>query len=377
MNEVTIIIPNYNGSDDLRTCLLALEKQTHPAEVIVVDDGSSDHSTEVAEAFVRKAGPTEEARPAVSAEAEEDPAVRGIAHLAVLRHETNRGFAAAVNTGIRAAKTPYVILLNNDTEPEPGFTEALVRAIQKRKKAFAVQGLLLQGGMSHPPQAEDNAQTEALRKPGNDADVIDSSGDYFCALGWAFSPGRDKPASAYNRPTRIMSACAGAAIYDRALLEELGLFDEAHFCYLEDVDLSLRAYRAGWRIYFEPSARVLHKASASSGSRYNAFKTRLTTANSLYTAYKNMPAWLIVLYAPLLLAGFAIKGVFYARQGFGKDFVTGLREGAAKIAAYRETGGFLPLQDSAGAEKASPLSLRRDAMLAMELLGNCVRRIRG
>ena len=336
--DVTIIIPNHNGADDLRTCLRALEQQTHPADVIVVDDGSTDDSADIARTFETRA---ENGSP----EAGEASGKGGIRSLVVLQHTSNRGFAAAVNTGIRKATTPYVILLNNDTEAEADFTKQLVRAIKRRKNAFAVQAMLVQAG----------------------TDIIDSSGDYFCALGWAFSPGRDKPVSAYERPARIMSACAGAAIYDRMTLEELDLFDEAHFCYLEDVDLSLRAYRAGYRIYYEPAARVYHKASASSGSRYNAFKTRLTTANSLYTVYKNLPAWMIVLYAPLLFAGFAIKGAFYARQGLGSDFLGGLREGFAKIASCRKTGDIFHVEAPA----------RREAMLAMELLGNCVRRIAG
>ena len=332
---MTIIIPNYNGSDDLRTCLTALRAQSAPADVIVVDDGSTDESVRAAEAWMQKE------------EGAADGASGAIRTLTLLRHAENRGFAAAVNTGIRAAKTPYVILLNNDAFAEKTFTEQLVRAVRRKKNTFAVQAMML--------RADD---------PGNH---IDSCGDYFCALGWAFSPGRDKEASAYSRPMRIMSACAGAAIYDRAVLEELGLFDEAHFCYLEDVDISLRAYRAGYRIYYEPEARVHHRASASSGSRYNAFKARLTIANSLYLICKNLPVWMIVLFFPLLFCGFAVKGAFYAGKGLSGAFVQGLREGASKIAAYRRTGDVFHVE-------ATP---RREAMLAMELLGNCVRRVVG
>ena len=324
MCDITVIIPNYNGAGELGTCLDALEEQTYPADVIVVDDGSSDGSAHAAK--------------------ERGTATGGIRSLTVLRHEENRGFAAAVNTGIRAAQTPYVLLLNNDTVPRKDMTEKLLRAIRRRKRAFAVQAALVQ-----------------------ENGVIDSSGDYFCALGWAFSPGRDKPASLYGRPARIQSCCAAAALYDREVLEYLGLFDEAHFCYLEDVDVCLRAQRAGYHSYYEPGAVVVHKASASSGSRYNAFKARLTTANSLYCAYKNIPAPGLVCFAPLLFAGFAVKGVFYARKGLGHAFVQGLREGIGKIAAYRRTGEVLCTDNTA----------RRDALLCMELLGNCVRRIAG
>ena len=343
--DVTIIIPNYNGAGDIRTCLDALKKQTLAADVIVVDDGSTDDSVRMVEAW------REESR--VSPDVAADPAGipedrsngNSIRSLKVLRHDENLGFAAAVNTGIRAAKTPYVVLLNNDAFAEETFTENLVRAMKRRKDVFSVQALMLQVNR----------------------DITDSSGDYFCALGWAFSPGRDRPASLYSRPARIMSACAGAAIYDRHILEELGLFDEAHFCYIEDVDIGMRAQRAGYKNYFEPSAVVHHKGSATSGSRYNAFKARMTTANSLYTACKNFPRPVLVLYAPLLFAGFAIKGAFYAKKGCFTGFVKGLGEGFAKISAYRKGGEVFRVESDP----------RHDAMFAMELLGNCVRRIAG
>ena len=98
--STTIIIPNYNGAHFMEPCMKALEKQTvQPDEIIVVDNGSTDGSLELLQNSY--------------------PAVR------IIANEENLGFAAAVNIGIKASTTPFVLLLNNDTEAEPGMIEHL------------------------------------------------------------------------------------------------------------------------------------------------------------------------------------------------------------------------------------------------------------
>jgi len=219
--------------------------------------------------------------------------------------------------------------------------EKLLNAITALKNAFSVSALMLSM---------------------NDKEKIDDAGDFYCALGWAFSDGRDKPRDKFQKRRHITSACAGAAIYDREKLVTLGLFDESHFCYLEDVDIGLRAKRAGLSNYFEPGAVVYHKGSATSGSRYNPFKTKLTTANGIYLIYKNFPLWLIVLNSPLFLSGIIIKGVFYIKNGLGASFFGGLIEGMGRIRNSRF-------------ERAKTVNFLRDIFLYFELLGNCIRRV--
>ena len=123
----------------------------------------------------------------------------------------------------------------------------------------------------------------------HDRDIMDDAGDYYCALGWAFARGTGKPAENYKKVTEVFSACAGAAIYRRCIFEEIGLFDEIHFAYLEDLDIGYRAKIHGYKNYFAPDAVVCHKGSAASGSRHNAFKVDLSSKNSVYVIYKNMP----------------------------------------------------------------------------------------
>lgn len=319
--QVTFVIPNYNGADVIDDCLRSVFAQTIPCEVIVVDDGSTDESIRRIEALFA-----------------------GRRDCRLLWHPDNRGFAAAVNTGIRAASSPYVLLFNNDATAEKDLAEQMLKAIRRKKKTFSVSALLLQAD-----------------RP----DRIDDCGDHFSAFGRAFSPGRDREKERYGRRRLIHSACAGAALYDRGLLRQLGLFDEAFGSYLEDVDLGLRACRAGYLNVYEPSAVAYHKASHTSGSRYNAYKARRTTANTLLVIRKDVPAAAKVFYAPLFFAGLMARGVFYASKGLLFPFLGGLKDGVLKAARYKRR------EDPATAYH----SFRRDALLVTDLLGNCVRHV--
>ena len=175
MEKVTVVIPNYNGAKFLPDCLRSLKKQTYKDFcVIIVDNGSTDSGI----SFVR----------------EKYPDVK------LMELGENTGFANAVNVGIRAAGSEYVFLLNNDTVCDEKAIEALVRVMDKKKDLFSVQARMLQ-----------------LHKP----DLVDDAGDYYCALGWAFAPSKDKNADSYSKRLYITSSCAGAAIYRKTMLEEV------------------------------------------------------------------------------------------------------------------------------------------------------------
>ena len=93
------------------------------------------------------------------------------------------------------------------------------------------------------------------------------------------------------------------------------------------MDLGYRARLYGFRNLYVPGAVVRHAGSASSGSRYNAFKAELTARNSVYLAYKNMPPGQMLLNLPFLLAGFLIKQLFFLKKGLGKSWWKGLVKG--------------------------------------------------
>ena len=190
---VTVVIPNYNGLRFMEDCFAALDLQVYRHfKVLVVDNGSTDGSAE----WLKE---------------------RGIPTIFL---EKNTGFSGAVNVGIRTADTPYVILLNNDTEPEPDYVGELVRAIGRSERIFSVSPKMVQMF---------------------NRELMDDAGDMYCVLGWAFQRGVGRPARKYNRACRVFSACAGAGIYRKSVFEEIGYFDEMHFAYLEDMDVGYRA----------------------------------------------------------------------------------------------------------------------------------------
>ena len=93
------------------------------------------------------------------------------------------------------------------------------------------------------------------------------------------------------------------------------------------IDIGYRAKIYGYRNRFAANSIVYHAGSATSGSRYNTFKTGLASRNSIYMIYKNMPVLQIVLNLPFLIMGFLIKTLFFVRKGMGKDYVSGLLGG--------------------------------------------------
>lgn len=318
--KVSVVIPNYNGLQYNKDCLLAMRRQTRPADrVIVVDNGSTDGSAEEIE--------------------------RLFPEVELIRFPENTGFCGAVNAGIRASSDmDFVILLNNDTCAHPAFVEELLLAASGRK-VFSAQAKML-------------SMRDPLR--------LDGAGDYYCAFGWAFARGKGKPAEGYRKSRELFSCCAGAAIYNRALLSEVGLFDEAHFAYLEDVDIGWRARLLGYRNIYAPRAKVLHAGSAASGSIYNLFKVRNTSRNSIYLIGKNMPFWQILLNLPLLVPGFLVKAVFFTAKGFGGEYVQGIAKGFALCKEGRAAGKCIPFRFG---------RLPRYIRIQWELWVNCLRRL--
>lgn len=283
MDKVTVIIPNYNGIQYLEACLQSLYQQKTEGftwKTIVVDNGSTDMSTSLLKEKFPQA--------------------------ALICLSRNTGFCHAVNMGIQQSDTPYVILLNNDTVVQEGYLQSLVEAMEAHSNAFAVSAQMLMWDRT---------------------DRIDDAGDQYCALGWAFSRGKGKASHLYDKPAAVFAACGGAAIYRRSVFHQIGDFDENHFAYLEDIDICYRARIYGYKSYYEPRAKVLHAGSASSGSRYNEFKTRLASANSVYLIGKNMPLLQILWNLPFLMAGFFLKILFFFRRKMGMLYIEGLLRG--------------------------------------------------
>lgn len=280
MKKAAVIIPNYNGLKYLAPCIEALDAQdTGDFSVCVVDNGSNDGSV----GFLK-----------------ERPDIKSIFL------DKNYGFCKAVNEGVLAAAEPFVILLNNDTVPDKSFVSSLIKAVDGRNRVFSAASCML---------TADGTGT------------LDGAGDLYSALGWAFARGKGKNAANYDKECRIFSACAGAAIYQRELFVSLGLLDEAHFAYLEDMDIGFRARIRGYESIYCPSAKVVHYGSGTTGSMHNEFKVRISARNNAYLLRKNMPSGMYVLNAPFLALGMLIKKLYFTRKGLGGAYSEGVREG--------------------------------------------------
>lgn len=280
MAKTTIVIPNYNGMKYIDGCLSSVYQGFVVPEVILVDNGSTDGSLSLVK--------------------EKYPSVK------IVEFDKNTGFSRAVNEGIKTARTKYVLLLNNDTVVGQEMTARLEEAMEEHPEIFSAGAKMINL---------------------HEKNKLDGAGDFYCALGWAYARGKDRPADSYNNPGRIFAACAGAAIYRRELFEKIGCFDENHFAYLEDIDIGYRANIYGYPNRYVPGAEVLHAGSAVSGSRHNAFKVRLSARNSIYLIYKNMPFLQILLNLPFLLAGYLVKLLFFSLKGMGVAYGKGLLEG--------------------------------------------------
>jgi GT2 family glycosyltransferase len=255
MAIATLVIPTWNGRHLLDVCLAALRFQTwRDFAIVVVDNGSTDGTV----AWMQ------ECHPAVQ----------------VIGNGENRGFAAAVNQGIRASDSRYIVTLNNDTEPEPGWLAALVAAAENEPTVGMCASKMLFADRSA---------------------IINSTGICLDRAGIAWDRrGGELDDASEVEPVEVFGPCGGAALYRRAMLDEIGLFDEDFFAYLEDVDLAWRARRAGWRCLFVPTARVFHRHSATS-KEGSPFKSYQLGRNKVWLIAKNYPVQRLWRFVPAVL----------------------------------------------------------------------------
>lgn len=257
MTACTVVIPNWNGKPFLEPCLEALRAQTfRDFETVLVDNGSADGSVELVE--------------------EQFPEVL------VLRLETNRGFAGAMNAGIDAGEGQYVAFLNNDTRVEPRWLEELVLCLER-----------------HPKAAGASSKTLAL----DDPDTVDAAGD---VMTWAFLPhprGHGEPdRGQFEDEVEVLSPSGTAALWRRLILEELGAFDERFFAYYEDVDLGLRARLAGYECWYAPRSVVLHHRGGTAQEHVD-FTYFHPVKNRWFMILKDTPGRLLLRHLAYILYG--------------------------------------------------------------------------
>jgi GT2 family glycosyltransferase len=267
--SLTIVIPSHNRSDLLRLCLTGVQRYA-PAdtEVLVIDDGSPNRAvSQVAAAFAK---------------------------VRVLRWQRRRGFCAAVNAGIRAARHPIVELLNDDTEVTAGWAEAALAPFADARIA-AVAPLVLRGSPPSPPTPLPSGERGERGTPlpsgerGEQVPRIDSAGDRYFLGGIAGKRGHGQPFHLrYLQGGEVFGASASSAFYRRETLLKVGAFPEEFGAYFEDVDVAFRLHWAGYRLVYEPASRLWHRVSASHG-RPNRRLLEQQSCNEERVFWRNLP----------------------------------------------------------------------------------------
>jgi GT2 family glycosyltransferase len=257
--RVDVVIPNWNGRELLATVLGTLDGQTFTDfRVLVADNGSSDGSVE----WLRTKRPD----------------------VGVIALAENLGFAAAVNAGVAAGASEFVALLNNDMELEPRWLEELVGALDADPRA----------GAATPKQ-----------RSGHERAKLDGAGDVIAWTGGASRRGiGELDQGQYDTPGPVFSASAGAALYRRQALDDVGPFEESFFAYLEDVDWGLRARLRGWSALYVPSSVVYHLGGATS-RRTPGRERYLIARNQVAMLLRTFPGRWIARFAPLIAAELA------------------------------------------------------------------------
>jgi GT2 family glycosyltransferase len=266
---ISVVVVNWNRKELLRACLTSLaHQQGAEFETIVVDNGSSDGSADLAEREFS-------------------------AH--VIRNTGNRGFCAANNQGISAAAGEFVALLNNDAEADPGWLAALHAACSRRPDVGMAASKIL-------------VWEDPLR--------IDKAGHLIFPDGQ--NRGRGSGAvdrGQFDREEEVLWPDGCAAMYRKSMLDRIGGFDEDFFAYGDDAELGLRARIAGWRCVYTPQAVVRHHRGSTLG-KGSVRRLELIERNRVLLALKLFP-WSLLVLNPLFFAARLAAGALQAHRGAG------------------------------------------------------------
>lgn len=263
---VSVVIATLAADERLRECLAALELQTlRDFEVIVVDN--SGHGLAKLNATA--------------------------ANARVIVNPRNAGFGEAINQGIAASDAPYIACLNDDAAPVPSWLDALVSAVESRPDVGMCASQVRLYGEAR----------------------IDSAGMLVCGDGSSKQRGHGRPPDDFPVTEEVLFPSGSAALYRRAMLDQIGGFDAAFFLYCEDTDLGLRARWAGWKCLYVPKAAVEHHYSHSAG-RASALKAYYVERNRLFVLIKNLPGAMLVA-APFVCLARYFWHIWYILEGRG------------------------------------------------------------
>jgi len=266
---VSVIIVNFNGKRFLQDCLSSIQKQTYtPFEVILADNASHDGSVE----FIQ----------------EHFPSVK------IFIQKENLGFAGGSNAGIREAHGKYILTLNNDTIVPPDFISELVKPMMQDPSVGMCASKMVF------PDGRINSTAICISRSG---------------AAWDRGGG-EQDHGQYNNAEEVFGPCAGAALYRRSMLDEIGLFDEDFFLFMEDVDLAFRARLSGWKCMYVPMARVVHIHGGTTGFR-SEISIYYGNRNLVWYVMKNFPLQTLVLSSPWIITRNCADIPYYFLHGKG------------------------------------------------------------
>lgn len=267
---VSIIIINYNGSSDTLECLKALERETFKKfEIILVDNGSLDDSVFKINDFLK------------------NNLLSSAVRFVCL--EINRGFAGGNLEGLKYATGRFVALLNNDTIPDKAWLEELVKNMENNSEVGICASKLIV----------------------HDTNSIDSAGDGYTKALKAFKTGEGMSISNFKDHKYVFGACAGAALYRREMLYDIGFLDEDFFLIHEDTDLNLRAQLAGWKVLYVPTATVRHKVRSSIGN-LSDIAVYYSLRNKELVRIKDIPFGIFIRCSPEFILEVLIEFAYFA-----------------------------------------------------------------
>ncbi len=293
---VSVIILNWNGGAYVEEAIASVLNQNYPTiELIVVDNGSTDGSPQrIKDRFGSR--------------------------LCLIENRTNTGFAAGNNTGIRRARSDYIALLNNDAVADTSWIKELVAVAEADPRIGMCASKVL-----------DYFQR----------DIIDTAGHLIYRDGLNRGRGRlEKDDGRYDKVEEVFFPSGAAALYRKAMLDRIGLFDEDFFAYGEDADLGIRGRLGGWICVYVPTAVAYHRYSTST-SAYSPMKAFLVERNRMWVALKNFPLSVLAIGPFYTLKRYLLQAyAVFSRKGAAGKF-------ASKHSALRLLGILFKAQGSA------------------------------
>ncbi|MBI4744268.1 MAG: glycosyltransferase family 2 protein [Actinobacteria bacterium] len=268
MKSVSVIILNWNGKALIEKCVESvLDQDYKPLKVILIDNASTDNSLEL----VSKYSP-----------------------VSIIKNDTNKGFAKAMNEGIKLSDGDYILLLNYDIILQQDFVSEMVKAIESSERIGSVSGKLLRLNST------------------KDMPVIDSTGHIIFRNRLAENRGENEiDKGQFNQIEFVFGTCGAAAFYRREMLEDIKVndeyFDEAFFAFWEVVDLDWRAQLRGWQCIYTPYAIAYHERGGPF-LRRSKFVELHNYKNRYFLMIKNDSFWSILKKSPQLLFTEILKG---------------------------------------------------------------------